>query len=264
MIVDDEAIARERVRRLLAAEPDVTVVGECSSGPQAIADIDRLQPDVVFLDVQMPGCDGFEVLRSLHSGKLPVVVFVTAFDQYALQAFDVHALDYLLKPFDARRLRQSLDRARAQLSVSPNGYEARLAALIERVSEERTRLAEALARATPQYLERVSVRLDGRILFVRVSDIDWVESSHNYVRLHVGKEIYRLRESLSDMATRLDPSRFTRIHRFTIVNLDRIREVQPWFSGDYVVILQNGQRLRMSRSYRGALKLDQERLVRTS
>ncbi len=257
LIVDDEALARRGIELRLATATDFEIVGQCGNAREAAATIDRLRPDLLFLDIQMPGLSGFDLLTRLPQDQMPIVVFVTAYDQYALQAFEVHAVDYVLKPFDGKRLLQALDRARTQASASREDYEARLAALVEKLARDRTRLEEALARVEPQYLERATVRVNGRVFFIRLSDVDWIESAHNYARLHVGGEQHLLRVTLSELAARLDPRRFARIHRFTIVNLDRIREVQPSTSGDQIVILHNGQRLRMSRSHRSALPLDE-------
>jgi two-component system, LytTR family, response regulator len=258
VIVDQDAATRERIRRLLASESDVAVVGEVAHGAQAAREIERLAPDVVFLDVQMRGSEGLAVVNTLPVHALPVVIFVTTHDQEVLEAFDVHALDYLIEPFDARALHQVLDRARVHIAAGSGPYEMRLKALIDRVGADKGRAAAVPPRTGQAYLERLTVRANGHARVVRVPDVDWIESSHNYVRIHIGQETYRLRESLTEMAKQLDPTRFSRIHRFTIVNIDRVREVQPWFSGDYIVILQSGQRLRMSRTYRGALKVEPE------
>ncbi len=265
MIADDERLARERIRRLLRAEPHVEVVRECGDGEAAVESIVSDRPDLVFLDVQMPGLDAFEVLETARRRDeaipLPVVVFVTAFDEHALQAFDVHAVDYLVKPFTPERFRTAVARSRAALSSGRESHEAGLLSLIERLTRDKRELERRLSGEDPEstanggadptkWLERLQIRLDGRILFVRTEEIDWIESSANYVRVHVGSESYLLRESLTSLAARLDPVRFARIHRTTVVNIDRVREVQPWFSGDYVVLLRTGAKLKMSRNYR--------------
>lgn len=239
LIVDDETLARRRIRRLLTAESDVEVIGECADPQQAISAIQDRNPDLVFLDIQMPGVDGFGVLESLGPRSAPAVIFVTAFDQYALRAFDVHALDYLLKPFDRTRFRKALDRARAQIRRQA------VPALDQHIS---TLLANLASR--PKHMDRVVIKSAGRIMFLRTDEIDWVEAADNYVRLHVGAEAHLLRETLSALEARLDSSRFMRIHRSTVVNVDRMKELQPWFHGDYVVILENGTRLNLSRTYR--------------
>jgi len=243
LIVDDEPLARQRLRKLLEADPDIAIVGECGDGQQALADLRDLRPDLVFLDVQMPVLDGFGVLDELAGTPLPVVIFVTAHDRYALKAFDVHALDYLLKPFDKDRFSTALERAKAQLRQgSAAALEQRLQELLQTVEGRR------------HGAERLMVKSGGRIYFVRIADIDWIEAAGNYVRLHVGKEDHLLRESLTALENRLDAGLFVRVHRSTIVNLDRIREIQPAFHGDYVIILRDGKELALSRSCRDKLE----------
>jgi two-component system LytT family response regulator len=243
VIVDDEPLARQRLRRLLEADPDIAIVGESGDGQQAVADLREFRPDLVFLDVQMPVLDGFGVLQALDGTAWPVVIFVTAHDRYALKAFEVHALDYLLKPFDKARFAVALERAKAQVrQESAAALNERLQELLQGVSARR------------QVPERLMVKSGGRIYFVRTDDIDWIEAAANYVRLHVGKEDHLLRESMSGLEKKLDPSRFVRIHRSTIVNLERIRELQPAFHGDYVVILRDGTELALSRGCREKLE----------
>jgi two-component system, LytTR family, response regulator len=237
--VDDEKLARRRIRRLLAAESDVEVIGECEDPKDAIAAIRQRAPDLLFLDVQMSEMDGFGVLESVGGSHTPAVIFVTAFDQYALRAFDVHALDYLLKPFDRARFRRALDRARAQLrQQAGTTLDHRLSALIESLGSR------------PKNLDRVVIKSAGRIMFLRTDEIDWIEAADNYVRLHVGQESHLLRETLGSLEARLDAAKFLRIHRSTLINVDRMKELQPWFHGDYVVILQDGTKLNLSRTYR--------------
>jgi two-component system, LytTR family, response regulator len=243
LIVDDEPLARQRLRRLLEADPDIAILGECGDGQQAVADLRGLRPDLVFLDVQMPVLDGFGVLQAVEGTALPVVVFVTAHDRYALKAFEVHALDYLLKPFDKDRFALALERAKAQVRQGST------LALNERLQE----LLQAVPTRHPGP-ERLMVKSGGRIYFVRIEDIDWIEAAANYVRLHVGKEAHLLRESLTGLEKKLDPARFVRIHRSTIVNLDCIRELQPAFHGDYVIILRDNTELALSRSCRDKLE----------
>jgi two-component system LytT family response regulator len=246
LVVDDEPLARERVLSLLQQEADVEVVGECSDGGQAVSAIQQHAPDLVFLDVQMPGCDGFEVIRSVGADRMPTVVFVTAYDEYALQAFEVHALDYLLKPFGRDRFQQTLQHARTHVERRRAGdLGKRLMALVQDIKPE------------PQRLDRLVVKSGGRVFFLRTDDIVWIEAAGNYVRLHLGEDSHLFRETMNGMEARLDPRRFVRIHRSRIVNSDRIKELQPWFNGEYVVILQNGTRLTLSRGYREKL---QERL----
>ena len=243
LVVDDEPLARERVLSLLQQESDVEIVGECSDGTQAVSAIQEQSPDLVFLDVQMPGCDGFEVIRSIGADRMPTVVFVTAYDEYALQAFEVHALDYLLKPFGKDRFQQTLRHAREALERRRAGdLGRRLLALVQDIKPE------------PQRVERLVVKSGGRVFFLRTDEIDWIEAAGNYVRLHLGTESHLFRETMNRMESRLDTRRFARIHRSRIVNTERIKELQPWFNGDYVVILRDGQRLTLSRGYREKLQ----------
>jgi two-component system LytT family response regulator len=243
LIVDDEPLARQRLRKLLEADPDIAILGECGDGQQALADLRELRPDLVFLDVQMPVLDGFGVLQGLAGTPLPVVIFVTAHDRYALKAFDVHALDYLLKPFDKARFTTALTRAKAQLRQgAAAALDQRLQELLQTVEGRR------------HGAERLMVKSGGRITFVRSADIDWIEAAGNYVRLHVGKEDHLLRESLTALEKRLDAGRFVRVHRSTIVNVDRIREIQPAWGADYVIILRDGKELALSRGCRDKLE----------
>jgi len=249
LIVDDEPLARQRVRTLLEADPDIVVLGECSDGAQAVAESRRARPDLMFLDVQMPVLDGFGVLNALAGRELPVVIFVTAHDRYAVKAFDVHALDYLLKPFDKARFSAALDRAKTQVR------QGNAAALEERLQKLlQTMAGDSAPSETGRRLERLMVKSGGRIFFVRIDDVAWIEAAGNYVRLHVGKDVHLLRETLTALEKKLDPARFVRIHRSTIVNLERVRELQPVFHGDYVVILHDGVELVVSRGFRDHLK----------
>ncbi len=249
LVADDEPLARERLKLLLAREDWVELVAECPNGSDAIASIEKLQPDLVFLDVQMPGANGFEVIEAIGPERMPIVVFVTAFDQYALRAFDVHALDYLLKPFDRERFDQALGRARQQLDRRSNGdLERRLLQLVEDL------------KPAAQRLERFVIKSGGRVFFVRAEEIDWIEAAGNYVKLHVGDDAHLFRETMNALEAQLDAQTFFRIHRCHIVNIERIKELQPWFNGEYVVFLKNGTRLTLSRGYREKL---QERIGRT-
>jgi two-component system LytT family response regulator len=239
LIVDDEPIARETLRLGLGADPEVTVVGE-ASGAEAVPLVAATRPDLLLLDVQMPGMNGFEVLEAIGPGTVPVVIFVTAYDQYALKAFEVHALDYLLKPFDDRRLGETLARAKVQLrSAQAQSIEARLVNFLEEHE-----------RAARPYLERFVVRGRDKTLFVPCEAVDWIRGADDYVELHAGRDAHLLRERLADLEARLDPGRFARIHRSTIVNLDRVRELHPLFRGDCEIVLRDGARLRLSRSRR--------------
>jgi len=243
VIVDDEPLARERIRSLLEPEADVEIVAECGSGDEAIEALRATLADLVFLDVQILEPDGFAVLESLEPASTPVVVFVTAYDHYALQAFEVHAVDYLLKPFDEERFHKALDRAR----VAVAGRDGRA------VNERLLSLLQDL-KAPPGYLERLVVKSAGRLFFLRTAEIDWIESAGNYVCLHAGGESHLLRETMSGIEARLDPARFVRIHRTAIVNLDEIKELQPLFHGEYEVALRDGTKLTLSRSYRDRLQ----------
>jgi len=242
LIVDDMPLARKRIRRFLGAYPEFEVVGECSNGRDAVGAILDLAPDLLFLDVQMPEMDGFEVLEEVGAGLPPAVVFVTAYDQFALRAFDVHALDYLLKPLDEERFRRALERAKAQLKQSRAGEtDERLRALLREVG------------ARPKRISRMTVKSAGRTVILATDEIDYVESAGNYLRLKVGKETHLIRESLSRLEEKLDPEKFVRIHRSTIVNVDRVREMHPLFNGDQAITLHDGTRLVMSRTYREKL-----------
>lgn len=246
LIVDDEPLARERVRMMLGMHDDVAVVGEYGDGQQAIDAIRLHRPDLVFLDVQMPGVDGFGVLRALEGEVLPYVVFVTAYDQYALKAFEVHALDYVLKPFNAERFTQALQRARAAIATRSEQDSG--------VDKDRLRSLVASLTAEQREKQRIVVKSSGRVFFVKVDDIDWIEAEGNYVRLHMGAQSHLLRETMKGMESVLDASQFIRIHRSTIVNADRIRELQPLFHGEYAVILRDGTRLVASRGPDNRLK----------
>ncbi len=239
LIADDEPLARERLRTLLARHADVEIIGECSNGADAIEAITDLRPDLVLLDVEMPRLDGFAVLEALDPDSLPAIVFVSAHDQYAVRAFEAHALDYILKPFDEARVDRTLHRVRGQLAGAADTSrhtDPRLLSLLEELRDRRRS-------------DRLVVKTGGRVVFLRTEDIDWVEASGNYVRLHVGGESHLLRESMKNMERRLDPSTFVRIHRSAIVNVDRIRELEPWFHGEYIVILRDGTRLTSSRVF---------------
>ena len=242
LIVDDEPLGRERIRALLARDPEIEVVEECPDGRRAVAAIERSRPDLVFLDVQMPEMDGFAVLEAIAGDRMPAIIFVTAYDRYAVQAFEVHALDYLLKSFDRDRFEAALERAKQEIHRSKTGVlNERLAGLLEDLQAKQKRLT------------RLVVKSGGRIVFLRVDEIDWVEAADNYARIHAGRESHLIRETLQSLEGRLNPEQFLRIHRSTLVNLDRIRELQPIFHGDYVVKLNDGTELTLSRSYREKL-----------
>jgi two-component system LytT family response regulator len=245
LIVDDEAPARARLRQFLAREPDIEIAGECANGRQAIEAIQRDKPDLVFLDVQMPRLNGFDVCDGVRAAghAMPLVIFVTAFDQYALKAFEVHAIDYLLKPFDRDRFHKSLDHARRQLGCAPAGpLNRQLAALLEDL------------RPGFKQPDRLVIKEDGRIVFVKTNAIDWLEADGNYVRLHAGTESHYFRETLASLETQLPASKFVRVSRSAIVNLDRVKEMLPKFSGDFVLVLHSGAKLALSRTYRDRLE----------
>jgi two-component system, LytTR family, response regulator len=236
LIVDDEALARERLRSLLSAEEDVVVAGECANGDEAAAALRRGVADLVFLDVQMPGRSAFDVIRDVGPLRMPAVVFVTAYERYALDAFEVHAVDYLLKPFGAHRLREALGRARLRLRDREDGRD--LVPLLREVAGRH------------RGPERLEVRSSSRIVFVPVDDLDYAEAWGNYVRLHCGAERHLMRETMNGLEVRLDPRRFVRIHRSTLVNVERVRETVPLFHGDWQVVLRSGVRLVLTRTHR--------------
>ncbi|GLH69360.1 DNA-binding response regulator [Geothrix rubra] len=241
LIVDDETLARQRIRQLLQKAPDVTVVAECASGLEAVQAIEDLAPDLVFLDIQMPELDGFGVIEAVGADRMPATLFITAYDQHALRAFEVHALDYLLKPFDAARFQAALARARrwcAREAGGPQGARPDLESLMAGLRKERP------------WLDRVLVKQGDRHLLVRMAAVQWIEAEDNYVRLHVEGTSHLLRQTMAGLLERLDPRLFRRIHRSAIVNLDFIREFQPWTSGDQLVIMRDGTRLTLSRTYR--------------
>jgi two-component system, LytTR family, response regulator len=241
LIVDDEPWARRRIAALLEGVSDVEVVGECASGAEAVAAIEEQAPDVVFLDVQMPEFDGFDVLQAVGPDRMPLVVFATAHDEYAVRAFEAHALDYLLKPFDDERLRRALDRAREELAKRQVPAD-RLQALVESLRRDR------------RYLQRLVVRARGRVVFLRAAEVDWIEAAANYATLHVGASEYLVRDTVASLESKLDPEQFLRIHRSTIVNLDRVSGVSAWVRGEQALALKDGTRLTVGRAFRGRLK----------
>ncbi|HEY4358046.1 MAG TPA: LytTR family DNA-binding domain-containing protein [Acidobacteriaceae bacterium] len=241
LVVDDEALARKALLRLLKNEAGISVVGQCEDGESAVNAIRQLQPDLVFLDVQMPEMDGFRVVEAIGVERMPTTIFVTAFDRYALHAFDANAVDYLLKPFAPDRLARALARARDRhLGRQDQDAARRLFSLLDGT------------RSQTDYAQRLTVSTRGRIRFIPVGDIDWIEADGNYARLHVAREVHDVRETLQSLTEKLDPRDFVRIHRSTIVNMNRVREVHPWFQGGHVVLLKNGEELRMSRYQREA------------
>ena len=243
VIADDEPLARERLRTLLAAQPALELARECGNGASAVEAVRALRPDLLFLDVQMPGMDGFGVLRELDGDPhLPEIVFVTAYDRYALKAFEVHALDYLLKPFTRRRFDEAMEHVLARLSARGGGAAPEVAALLHALRGERERP------------DRFAVRTGRGVRFVKAEDVAWVEAEGNYVRLHAAGGNHLVRGTLKGIAERLDPRRFVQVHRSALVNLDRIRRLEPWFHGEFVVVMEDGTRLTSSRTYSSNLR----------
>ncbi|MEW6209810.1 MAG: LytTR family DNA-binding domain-containing protein [Acidobacteriota bacterium] len=236
LIVDDERPARRKIRRYLDAEADIEIVAEAGDGQEAVAAIEKERPDLVFLDVQMPGMDGFSVIEALSLHPLPQIVFVTAHDEFALRAFEVHALDYLLKPFEPSRFKKVLERVREQVKRMSDDASQQVSRLLE---EMRGR----------SYLERLFIHSGERAFFLQVSRIEWIEAAKNYVRLHAGQDVYKLRGTIEGLCRRLDPERFIRVNRSQAVNLESIRELQPWFHGEYRIILKDGTEMMWSRRY---------------
>jgi two-component system, LytTR family, response regulator len=245
MIVDDEPLAREAIRSCIALDPTLEIVGEAGDGQDAIRAIEDLRPDLLFLDVQMPEVDGFEVLQELMSKsiKLPLTIFVTAYDSYALRAFEAHALDYLLKPIRGERFKDAVSVAKSRIAS-------------DRSRQVTDQLASLLARSelVAGRPKRLPVKVKGRIVFLRLDEIEWIESEGNYVRLHASGESYSLRETLSAVEAKLDPAQFMRIHRCNIVNINHIKDLRPWFTGEYIVRMQSGKELTLTRSYRETLQ----------
>jgi two-component system LytT family response regulator len=238
LVVDDEALARQRVRHLLRRSTDIEVMGECANGLEAVKAIEELTPDLVFLDIQMPELDGFGVVEAVGTDRMPVTLFVTAYDQHALRAFEVHAVDYLLKPFSPERFHQALERARRWCRHSGTEPGPDLEALMVSLNKDRP------------WVDRLLVRQGDRHVLVKTESLQWIEAEDNYVRLHVEGTSHLLRQTMAGLLTRLDPARFRRIHRSAIVNLDCIREFQSWTGGDQLVIMRDGTKLTLSRTYR--------------
>jgi two-component system LytT family response regulator len=255
LIVDDEPLARRTIRNLLADDPEVEIIGECAGGAEAVESIRRRPPDLLFLDIQMPGMDGFDVLSAVELERISAVIFVTAYDAYALKAFEVHALDYLLKPFTDERFREALARAKSHVELrEARGLAESLRAFLRgRVtSEEETAAAPASRKGG--YLTRFMVKVGGRVIFINPSDVDWIEADNYYVKLHVGGRAHLLRLSMKELEERLDPKTFWRTHRSAIINLDRVKELHQHPSGEYVVVLRDGTELKLSRARRERLQ----------
>jgi two-component system LytT family response regulator len=241
LIVDDQLLAREVLRRMLRNEADIEIVGTPANGREAVETINRLKPDLVFLDVQMPELDGFGVMSQIASSWMPVVIFVTANQQFALKAFDVQALDYLVKPCTRDRFQLALQRAREEIQRKQAG-------------ELQQRISELLFKTPPHRRDRIAVKSAGKILFLRLDDIDWVEAADNYVKLHLGGQTHTLRDTMTAVEARLPTERFVRISRSSIVNVGHIRELHPLLHGEYAVVLQNGTELSLTRGYRDRLR----------
>ena len=238
LIVDDEPLARDRIRELLKEHPEIAVIGEARNGREAIDSIATLGPDLVFLDVQMPDLDGFDVLQNLQVEKMPLIIFVTAYDQHALRAFDVHAVDYLTKPFDRKRFAEAVEHAKVFMKGAKEPDTARILSMLQEL------------RTGARYLERFAVKNGETVFFVRAADVDAIEAQGNYVRLSVAKSSHLLRDTLNNIESQINPRRFVRIHRRTIVNIDRVKEVQTWARGEYRVVLFTGACYTLSRTYR--------------
>jgi len=253
LIVDDERLARDRLRQLIEEDGRVAIAGERATGREALEAIQELRPDIVFLDIQMPEQSGIDVLAALEPGQVPAVVFVTAYDAYALKAFDLHAVDYLLKPFDRERFQAALQKALDRLALA--GQERPEASVREDTLDQRLdSLLQALGRNRQSRPERLSVKEDGRILLVPVEEIDWIGAADNYVEIHANGERHLRRDTLSALEAKLDPERFLRISRSAIVAIDRIREIEPLFHGEYRLVLADGARLAASRRYKDAIR----------
>ncbi len=243
LIVDDEPLARKYIRRLLGGNRDVDVIGECGNGKDAVVFIRENNPDLVFLDVQMPEMDGFTMLESIGVEQLPQIIFVTAYEQYAIRAFEIHALDYLLKPFDQPRFEKAINHVMEAFSNRHRKEDSRqqVSALLETVKQK------------AEFLDRLIIKANGRIVFLKTEEIDWIEADDKYVHLHLGKKSHLIRQTLGGMEAQLDPKKFIRIHRSAIVNIGRIKELQPMFTGEHIVVLEDGRELTLSRSYKGKL-----------
>ena len=240
LIIDDVSLARERLKRCLAGDPEIAIVGECDNGQKAIADIRSLTPDLIFLDVEMPALDGFGVLEALREERTPAVIFVTAYNEYAIQAFEVNALDYLLKPVDCERLDKAVERAKSRLAQSnrDDKLDSRFRALLEDIS------------TGPKFVKRLTIKLTGRTILLPTDEIDWVETHGNYVKVHAGRESHLIRGTMQSLEMKLNPEKFVRVHRSAIVNVEKIKEIYPRSNGDQDLVLHNGQQLMLSRHYR--------------
>jgi two-component system LytT family response regulator len=242
LIVDDEPLARKRLRELLKDDSEIVIVGECANGAETLSATRELAPELIFLDVQMPGLDGLAVSESLNGSGSPLVVFVTAYEQYAVRAFDAQAVDYLLKPFDRARFTRALGRAKERLREKDrDDVNRRILGMLSEIKDK------------PEYLDRLVIKNNDRVFVLKTDEIDWIEAEGNYVRIHFGKQSSLMRETLTRLAEQLDPRKFPRIHRSRLVNIDHIQELQPWSHRDWRIILRSGAELRLSRNYRDRL-----------
>ena len=259
LIVDDESLAREALAVMLVADPEIEVIAECRNGREAVEAIRKKSPDVVFLDIQMPETDGFQVIEEIGADRMPVTVFVTAYDKYALRAFEAHALDYLLKPFDHDRFDAALQRAKTQVRQRKLGEISEN--LLAMMQDVKLKFGESESAARTEPIDRVVVKASGRIYFLKTEEIDWVEAAGDYLSLHTGNQTHLIRETMGDFYAKLDAKKFLRIHRSTIVNIERIKDIRPLFKGEYVITLTSGTRLKSSRGYRRELQrlLDEAR-----
>ena len=260
LIADDEPLARQGLKGLCEKDPDIEVVGECADGRAAAAAVEQIEPDLLLLDVQMPGMDGFEVIRAVGPDRMPHVIFVTAYDQFALRAFEVHALDYLLKPFSDKRFFEAIARAKQAVHQEGQGdLHARLLNLLRAVGlekqpvEESANVGTQAVAVTDRFVSRIAVKEKGRVVLVRTDDINWIEAADYCAKLHVPEKAYVIRESMKSLAARLDPARFFAVSRSAIVNLDRVREIQSFARGSQIVILSDGTQVMLSRPRREAL-----------
>jgi two-component system LytT family response regulator len=240
LIIDDVPLARERLKRCLAGDSEIEIVGECDNGQKAVTDIRLLGPDLIFLDVEMPALDGFGVLEALRGERQPAVIFVTAYNEYAIQAFEVNALDYLLKPVDCERLSKAVERAKSRLaqSIRDEDLDSRVRALLEDL------------KTGSKYVKRLTIKLTGRTILLPIDEIDWIETHGNYLKVYAGRESHLIRGTMQALETKLDPEKFVRVHRSVIVNVEKIKEMYPRSNGDQDLVLQNGRHLMLSRSYR--------------
>jgi two-component system LytT family response regulator len=239
LVVDDELLGRKRIRSLLSKHADIEIVGECVNGREAVEAIQNLKPDLVFLDVQMPKIDGFGVVEIIGAENMPAVIFVTAYNEYAIRAFEINAVDYLLKPFDKKRFEKAVDRAKREIQKGTDKFDGRIERLLAQLKDS----------SESKYLKRITVKTDTHIFFLPVEEIKWIKASGNYVEVYAYKTIHLIRETIGQVEKKLDPEKFARIHRSAIVNIDFIDKMHPLFSGDHLIVLRDGTKLNMSRTY---------------